>query len=92
MICLLDLYQDLIEIDSDFMLTKTIISIPRKQASYWTIQWENNSATTKIQNSSIQSCLMKGGNIMAERLFDAQSRYDFLHLEWKAHESSMLWG
>ncbi len=50
---LLDLYQDLIDIDSDFTTTGTIINIPRKQASYWTIQWGNNAVTTNIQNESL---------------------------------------
>ncbi len=77
------MYQDLIYIDSDFTLTGTIISIPRKHASYWTIQWENNSTTTKIQNNSLQSYVMMCDNIMAECSFDAQRRYDSLHPEGK---------
>ncbi len=70
MIFLLDIYQDLIDIDSDFMLTGTIIGIPRKQASYSTIQWGNNTVKTKMQNN-LQSHVMKCDNIMAEHLFDA---------------------
>ncbi len=46
---LLDSYQYLIDIDSDFALTGTIIGIPWKQACYWNIQWENNFVTTKIR-------------------------------------------
>ncbi len=42
---LLDSYQDLIDIDSELTLAGAIIGIPRKQASYWTIQWENNVIT-----------------------------------------------
>ncbi len=56
---LLDPYQDLIDIDSDFTMTGTIIGIPRNQVSYWTIQWENNSMTMKIQNRSPWSHVMK---------------------------------
>ncbi len=45
---LLDSYQDLIDIHSDFMMTGTIISIPRKQASYWT---SNGKSTFDNKNS-----------------------------------------
>ncbi len=61
-ILLVDSYQDLIEIDSDFMLTGTIIDIPRKHANYWTIQWDNNLLKTKTQTKSLWSQVMKCDN------------------------------
>ncbi len=78
---LLDSYQDLIDIDADFTMTGTIIGIPRKKGSYWTIQWENNSVLTKIQNKCLWLHVMKCDNIMLEHLFDAQRRFVSLHPE-----------
>ncbi len=54
-------YQDLVDIDDDFTMTGTINSIPRKQTHYCTIQWENNSVTTKIWNKSLWMHVMKCG-------------------------------
>ncbi len=56
---LLDSYQDLVKIDSEFLMTGTIIDIPMKHANYWTIQWDNNFSTTKIQHKNLQSQMMK---------------------------------
>ncbi len=37
-----DSYQDLVEIDSEFLMTWTIIDIPRKHENNWTIQYDKN--------------------------------------------------
>ncbi len=60
---LLDSYQDLLDNDFYFMMTRTTISIPRKQTSYWTIN--------EIITPREQKYVMKRDNIMAERLFEA---------------------
>ncbi len=64
-------------------MTGTIIVFCRKQASYWTIQWEINAMMTKIQNNGFWSHEMKCDNMMAECLIDAQKRFDSLHPESK---------
>ncbi len=46
---LLDSCQDLVDIDSKFLMNVTIIRIPRKHTNYWTIQWENNFVMTKFR-------------------------------------------
>ncbi len=80
---LLHSYQDLVEIDSEFLMMGTIISIPRKHANYWTIKWDNNLSKTKIQNKSLWSQVIKCDKEMVESLFDTLRRYDSSHPEDK---------
>ncbi len=47
-----DTYQELMDTDSDFTMTGTIINICRKHVSWWTLVWKNNFITTKIHNKS----------------------------------------
>ncbi len=44
---ILDSYQDLVEIDSEFLMTGTIINIPRTDANYWTIHGKVNHQRKK---------------------------------------------
>ncbi len=68
-------------------MTRTIISVPRKQVIYWTIQWDKNSLMTTIQNNSLWTYVMKCDNEMVECLFDLQRRFDSLHPEGKHHQN-----
>ncbi len=77
----LDSYQDLVDIDPDFIMTETIINIPRKQASYWTIQWENNSVMSNIQKKSLWLHVLKCDKDMSERQFNSKQKFDLLHPE-----------
>ncbi len=72
---LLDSYPDLIDINSELLMTGTMIGIPRNHANYWTIHWDNGSLKKKIQKKSLQSQVMKGDHKMAEHLFDIFSRF-----------------
>ncbi len=43
----------LVDIDSELLMTGTIISIPGKHANYWTIHWDNDSLKTKIKKTNL---------------------------------------
>ncbi len=40
----LDSHQDLADIDTELLMTGTIINVPRKKPNYWTIHWDNDSS------------------------------------------------
>ncbi len=44
---LLNSYQDWLDLGSNLTMMRTIIGIPRKNASQWTISWEINFLMTK---------------------------------------------
>ncbi len=68
---LLNSHQGFVEVNSEFLVTGTIVGIPRKQASYWTIKWDNNPLTTQIENMILWTYVMKCDNEMIERLIEA---------------------
>ncbi len=56
---LLDSYQHVVDIDSEFLMTETITNIPRKHANDWNIQWDNDLLKTKIQKKTLWLKVMK---------------------------------